>query len=118
MTEEHTKQIRFDKTLAALEGVYMTERCPFNGRITSVTMSFRAGCNQLVEVAFGVEGRHIIPEASYIALEDATPTFPTSEPVEMNNRLWVEMKNGDSANAHRITVLVTIIGTFGDNKWP
>lgn len=114
MAEEHTKQIKFDRTLDALEGVYMTERCPLNGRITSVTVSFRAGCNQLVDVAFGVEGRHIIPEAGYIALEDATPTFPTSEPVKMNDRLWAEMKNGDSANAHRITVLVTIIGIFGD----
>lgn len=114
MVQECTKQIRFDKTLAALAGVYMTERCPLNGKITSVTVSFRAGCNQFVDVAFGVEGRHVIPESGYIALEDTTPTFPTSEPVKMNDRLWAEIKNGDSGNAHRITVLVTIIGTFGD----
>lgn len=114
MGEEYTKQISFDKTLAALEGVYMTERCPLNGKIASVTMSFRAGCNQLVDVAFGVESRHIIPESGYIALEDTTPTFPTSEPVEMNDRLWAEMRNGDSGNSHRITVLATVIGEFGD----
>ncbi|GAI52696.1 unnamed protein product, partial [marine sediment metagenome] len=45
---------------------------------------------------------------------DATPTFPTSEPVKMNDRLWVEIKNRDSGNAHRITVLATIIGEFGE----
>jgi len=115
MTEQQsTKQIKFDKTLAALEGVHMTERCPLNGKITSITISFAPGCNQFVDVAFGVEERHIIPESGYIALDDATPTFPTSEPVNMNDRLWVEVKNGDSANSHRITILATIVGKFGD----
>ncbi len=113
---EHTKQIRFDKTLAALEGAMLRERCPLNGKITSITVSFRAGCNQLVDVAFGVEERHIIPDTGYIALEDTTPTFPTSEPVKMNDRLWAEIKNGDSGNAHRITVLATIVGEFGDKN--
>lgn len=114
MTEKvFTKQIKFDKNLAALEGVILTERCPLNGKITSVTLSFALGCNQLVDVAFGVEERHVIPEAGFIALDHATPVFPVEEPVKINDRLWTEVRNGDSGNAHRITVLVTIVGEFG-----
>ena len=79
----------------------------------NITIHFPLGCLALVLVAFSNGGRQICPEAGFIALDDATPTYPINEPVEGGDRLWVEIQNTDGANPHTISVNVTVVGTIG-----
>lgn len=121
MNEENlvTKQVSFDYTVQPLKGVELTERCPLTGKIKSVTMSFPPGCSGLVDVAFGHGSTNVCPYNGYIALDDASPTFTDiDEPVKMNERLWCEMRNGDDIYPHTISVLVVIVGKYGDIGGP
>lgn len=115
MNEEITKQISFTEEVEALKGVLLTETCPITGRIKSVIMSFPDGCNMLVDVAFGHGSEKTCPYNDYIALDDATPVYTgINEPVKMNEKLWCEIRNTDGQYSHRISVLVVIVGRFGD----
>jgi len=109
-----TKQINFSEEVNPLEGVIIQERCPLNGKITAVTMSFPPGANQLVDIAFGHESNRVCPDIGFINLDDATPTYPgIEEDVRKNERLWVEIRNTDDTYPHRITVLVVVVGKYG-----
>lgn len=115
MEEEITRQINFQEEVQPGKGVLLTETCPLTGRIKSVTMSFPPGCSNLVDVAFGHGSEKTCPYSDYIALDDASPTFTDiNEPVKMDERLWCEIRNGDSEYPHGISVLVVIVGKFGD----
>lgn len=115
MEEMTTRQINFTETVEPLTGVLLTERCPLTGTIKSVTMSWPPGCNNLVDVAFGHGSQRVCPYSGYIALDDASPTFTDiNELVKMDERLWAEIKNADDIHPHTISVLVVIVGKFGD----
>ena len=116
-----TREVTFTFTLQPLQGVEMEEPCPLTGEITEVTMHFPDGCaglgptgyTQLVQLAFGHSGVSMFPSkrGEYIALNDATPTWRNlREPVLKGERLWAELRNGDSANPHKPSILVTISG--------
>lgn len=107
---EVTKQVVFSHTVAALQGVALTEKSPLTGRIIEGIMHFPDGCNSLVEVAISHIGRSICPIKGYIKLNDATPSFTIREPVMKNDPIKVEIRNGDSANPHMISVILTVLG--------
>ncbi|MBA7601608.1 hypothetical protein ES703_08685 [subsurface metagenome] len=110
-----TRQINFRETVQPLTGVELAERCPLTGSIKSVTMSFPPGCNNLVEVAFGHEQKKICPYSDYIALDSASPTYTSiNEPVKMDEQLWCEILNHDNTYPHEISVLVILVGKYGD----
>jgi len=110
MEETTTRQMNFREEVAPLTGLEVDKVCPITGKIKSVTMSFPPGCNNLVEVAFGHSAEKLCPSTEYIALDSANPTFDVEEPVEREERLWVEILNGDDTYPHTISVLVVITG--------
>lgn len=109
--EEITKEVPLAYNVPGTQRIKIAELCPLTGKITSVTMHFPRNCNGLVHVAFGHGDKWVAPSVvnTFISLDDATPTFPTSEPVVKNEHLWVEIRNGD-INPHRISVIVVLIG--------
>lgn len=110
---EITKEVPLAFTIPALQRVKIAELCPLTGRITSVTMHFPAGCNALVHMAFGHGDRWVVPSEvnTFVSLDAATPVFPTNEPVNKNEHLWAEIRNGDALNPHSVSVIATIVGT-------
>ena len=91
----------------------MEEPCPLTGTITEVTMHFPEGCYGLVELAFGHSDIPVFPskKGEYIALNDATPSWRNlGERVSKGEKLWAELRNGDSVNPHKPSILVTIVG--------
>ncbi|GAH84614.1 unnamed protein product, partial [marine sediment metagenome] len=105
------EQIPFAYNLAPLEGVLLTEITPFSGYIKQVTPHFPEGCDGICDVRVGHGPKQFCPKEGYLALNDATPTYPFNEWVSGGNEeIWVEMKNGDSANSHHITVTVILEG--------
>lgn len=106
-----TKQVPLAYTVPGTTRVKIAELCPLTGMITSVTMHFPNGCVGLVHVAFGHSDKWVAPSEinTFISLDNATPVFPTSEPVVRNEYLWAEIRNG-SANPQPISVIVTIEG--------
>lgn len=110
-TMEITKQVSLAYNVPGTQRIRVAELCPLTGKMTSVTMSFPAGCNGLVHVAFGHGDKWLAPSEmnTFISLNNAAPVFPTSEPVIKNEYLWAEIRNGD-INPHLISVIATIIG--------
>lgn len=107
---QRIEQIAFSYNLAALEGVRLEEYAPFSGYIKQVSIHWPEGCNSLVQVKVGREGKQFCPREGYLALNDATPTYPFNEWCNDHDTIWVEMRNGDSANPHNITVTVILEG--------
>lgn len=106
-----TEQIRFQQTLAPLQGIRVRDFAPLSGKIIHVTFHFPAGCNALVDVAFGHGGRQVLPsDTGFIALNDATPVWTVDEDVTINSSLWCIMQNTDALNPHTISVIATMVG--------
>ncbi|MBA7689859.1 hypothetical protein ES703_98378 [subsurface metagenome] len=110
-----TKQVPLGYNLLPLEVIKLAEPSPLSGRITSVTMHFPDGCDGLVHIAFGHSEVWLCPSLrdTYISLNNATPTFPTDEPVEKGEHLWAEFRNADGAHPHNVSVIAVITGTEG-----
>lgn len=106
MAEQKIEQIPFSYNLAPLQGVTMTENAPFTGRIKAVTIHWPLNCNALVDVRIGHGVVQFCPNAGYLALNDATPTYQFNELVKDREEIWVEMLNGDGLSPHNITVTV------------
>jgi len=104
------EQIPFAYTLAALQGVMLTEYAPFSGYIRQVMIHFPPGCNALVEVRIGHSTKQFCPKNGYLALDDASPIFQFNEWVSDHEEIFVEMRNGDTANPHNISCTVSIVG--------
>ncbi|MBA7579984.1 hypothetical protein ES708_21870 [subsurface metagenome] len=111
-TEEITKQMPLAYTAQPLETIKIAEPSPLTGKITSVTMHFPDGADALVHVAFGHSEVWVCPSEidTYISLNNATPTFPTDEPIEKGEYLWTEIRNADGENPHSISVIATLVG--------
>lgn len=102
------EQIPFIKTLTALQGATLTERCPFSGYMTEVTISWPGGCRALVDIAIGHGKTHLCPREGYLALDNVTVSYAFNEPVRESEELWVEMINGDDSNSHHIEVTISV----------
>jgi len=111
-----TKQVRFKETLEPLEGIEVEARCPLEGEITSVTIHWPEGCDALVDIAFGHDGTFLCPNepGTFLALNNATPTFPMKEPTVWDERLWGIIQNTDDSNPHTVSIIITIVGI---EKW-
>jgi len=103
-----TTQIKFQETLQPLTGDKFTKVCPFDAIISSICFHFPPGCNSLVDVSVGHGEKQCFPREGYIALDAATPVFPTNERVIRDEELWCEIRNGDSMNEHSISVILTL----------
>lgn len=102
------EQIAFPFNLAPLQGVTLSQTPAAAGYIKQITIHWPDGCNALVDVRVGHGLVQICPREGYLALNDATPSYPFSEWVEAADEVWVEMRNGDAVNLHSITVTVTV----------
>jgi len=111
-----TKQVRFQETLELLTGIEVDARCPLEGEITSITIHWPDGCDALVDIAVGHNGTFLCPNEpdTFEALNNATPTFPVKEPVVWDERLWAIIRNTDDTEAHKVSVIITIVGV---EKW-
>ncbi|MBA7465929.1 hypothetical protein ES707_01101 [subsurface metagenome] len=105
-----TEQVVLSETLQPLQGLKLEDNVPIDGKIVSVIFHFPDGCNALVNIAFGHGSEQICPSEGFIALNDASPAFPVSEPVKKDDVLWAIMENSDGANPHAVSVIVTIVG--------
>ena len=103
-----TDHVRFQQTVPALTGVTLADVVPVTGKVTQITVHFPNGCNALVDVAVKVKNQQILPVSGFIALNDTTTPFPASTDVKANDDLFVQVNNGDGANPHTITVVVSI----------
>lgn len=105
MAEKPQKLAVFRQTVSALQGIQEQQLIKNLKIINTVTFHWPDGCNSLVEVAIGYGSKRLIPEEGYyLALNDATITWPVHTEPD-SKYLWVEIKNGDSANAHTISVI-------------
>lgn len=109
-TEKKVELIPYERTLAALEGVKRYEKAPFTGYATEVKIHWPDGCDHLVDVAISNDRTLFCPREGFLALNDTTVTYPfgRSVKVEEGNELGVEMRNGDGANPHAITVTIRV----------
>ena len=108
------EQIPFAYTLAvagaAGSGVVLEENAPFSGYIKQVTIHWPDGADALVDVKVGHGVVQFCPDEGFLALNDATPTYPFNEWVNDQETIWVELRNRDGGNTHAITVTVTLEG--------
>jgi hypothetical protein len=101
----------FRQQIAAATDVTLSMRCPLNGVITQVNPHFPSGCNALVGIKFGTD-RHgqCFPDTGFLALDNASPVFAVNITVEYDERLWMEVQNGDAVNPHTPSLTLTIVG--------
>ena len=108
------EQIPFAYTLAIAgadgSGAMLEENAPFSGYIKQITIHWPDGSDALVDVKVGHGVKQFCPDDGFLALNDATPTYPFSEWVNDRETIWVEMGNRDGPFAHSITVTVILEG--------
>jgi len=103
------EQIPFSYNITSGKGVILTEYAPFSGYIKEVSPHWPDGCDALVDIKVGHGVKQFCPDEDYLALNNATPTYPFNEWVSDHEEIWVELRNR-SANSHRITVTVILEG--------
>ncbi len=100
------KQIVFKHTVEALQGLTDHRRIPMLKTVKSITIHWPDGCDALVDVAVGYsQDKRLLPEEGYLALNDATPTWAINKDTD-SDTLWVEIRNGDGANQHVVSVII------------
>jgi len=111
---EVTKQVTLRATVPASQGARVTDVAPITGRIVQIVPHWPAGCNALVDIAFGHSDTWVMPAQTdtYLALDDATPVLAASEPVTKGEELWMVVRNTDSVNPHTVSVTAVIIGAL------
>ncbi|MBA7614637.1 hypothetical protein ES703_21905 [subsurface metagenome] len=60
-----------------------------------------------MDIRIGHGVKQFCPDDGYLALNDATPTYPFNEWVNDHEEIWVELRNRDGGNEHTISVIVT-----------
>jgi len=105
--------IPFTFNLAPNQAVVLTEPVAFatyvTGYIKQVTIHYPNGCNALVNVRVGYQNLQFLPSSGFLALNDATPTYPFNVLVVAGQNIWVEMQNTDGVNPHNITVTISVV---------
>lgn len=102
------EHLRFQQVVPALQGMTLQDQVPMHGRITQITVHFPNGCNALVDVAVSHKSSQVLPVSGFIALNDTTTQFPLDTKVQQGDDLTVQINNGDAANPHAITVVISI----------
>ena len=117
MAEMLITDLTFIETVLPLAGVMLTQKAPFDGRITEVTMQFPRGCNNLVEVVFGIRrgGSYVsylpyngLETETFIALEDAIKPFRVNIKVELDDEVFVQISNTDGVWPHTPSIIVEL----------
>jgi len=103
------EQIPFAYNLLPGVGVTLAEYAPFSGYIKQVSIHWPDGCDGLLDIRVGHGVKQFCPDDGYLALNDATPTYPFNEWVNDREEIWVEMRNAGGF-AHRVTVAVILEG--------
>jgi len=107
---KQTQQIAFEYTLAPNQGVRLEDLIPLDGTIISVGFHWPRGCNALVEMAVGHGYKQFMPISGFLALNDASPVYPTHESVKRGETVWCIMDNHDGSEQHHVSATVTIAG--------
>lgn len=107
-----SRQLKFREAIPALKARRYVDYAPIDGVIKQILINWPDGCEELVDVAVGVKNTWLVPstERTYLALNNVSPSFYAEEQVEKGEEVWLVVDNGDEANAHTITVVVTIVG--------
>jgi len=101
---------RPDTTVPKETEVILYELSPVDGKVTAITLHFPNGCNSLVEVTCYINQNPILPITGFIALNDATHTFPVGRLVKKGDKLRVRIANRDTVNEHTISVIWELRG--------
>ena len=111
MAEKRAQVIPYVKELTALQGKRLYEKAPFGCYVEDVIIHWPDGCDGVVDVRVCHGRTQFLPREGYLALDAATPkySFEKSVPVSEAEEIWVEMRNGDSANPHKISVSVKVV---------
>jgi len=104
-----TEQIPFTYNVLATTGVILTEDAPFSGYIKQVSIHWPDGCDGLVDVKVLHGVKQFCPNDGYLALNDATPTYPFNEYVYDKEPIRVEIHNAGGLD-HHITIVVILQG--------
>lgn len=104
-----TEEVPLQQLLPPLVGMRIQAPAPFHGYIKKVLRHWPPGCGGLVGVAVGHSGTQFLPNTGFVSLDAATPVFDNLHiEVGEGEMLWSDMQNGDAANAHNITVTITL----------
>lgn len=103
------EQIPFSYNLISGGGVILSEEAPFSGHIKQVAPHWPDGCDGLFDIRVGHGVVNFCPDEGFLALNDATPTYPFNEWVDDHEEIWVEMRNR-SMFPHIVTVTVVLEG--------
>lgn len=103
------EQMPFTYNVLATTGVILTEDAPFSGYIKQVSIHWPDGCNGLVDVKVLHGVKQFCPNDGYLALNDATPTYPFNEWVYDKEPIRVEIHNAGGLD-HHITIVVILQG--------
>lgn len=97
----------FRRTAAVLTGYRLSDNIPSDGNVERIQVHYPDGCDGNVKVKVGHGSVQLLPRDGDLALNDITyiETFE-DEYAKKSEALWVEIRNGDSANTHTISVEV------------
>ena len=102
---ENIEQVPFAYNLAIAglpgSGATLVSKAPFDGHIRQVSIHWPDGCDALVDVKVGYGQKQFCPREGFLALNDATPTYPFNIEIKEGVDIWVEMQNTDGGNPHR-----------------
>ena len=105
-----TTSIRFGEEVPPATHAIFEALSDVSGHIKSITIAFPPGCSGLVRVAVWKNLKQLVPDKGFLNLDNATPVFPFEEPVQIGDRIWIDVYNYDAMNKHTPQVLVIIQG--------
>ena len=103
-----SQTVNLGGNIASLTESRDTAKVLKDGNITQAIVHFPPGANGLVDVAVFRNTEQILPQSGFIALDDATPAYALNVPTKIGDDVSAIFKNTDSANAHRVTVQITV----------
>ena len=95
----------------------LEEKMPWDGYVMSAVLNWPDGCNDLAGIRVEVDGKNMIPRnEQWVALNNVNRPLPLVRYVKKGRLIKVYFKNNDSANTHRLTVLVNIFNYFPETS--